>query len=108
MQGDPCTVDCETCGVPVETHLLKDNYYPRIIDCEFCRGEKQCGGHIVWRDGELDSFGRVKIENVSCPNMATIYDTEGQDFYCEDCWKKMNEPQEISEMEQFVVRAPED
>jgi|14BtaG_2_1085337.scaffolds.fasta_scaffold108196_2 hypothetical protein len=108
MQGDPCEVDCDGCRIPVKSHFLKDNYCPTLSDCEFCRNEKTCSGHLIWKDGELDQWGRTKLESVPCSNTATIYCTESQDFHCEQCWNKLHDKEDLREMEELVVRVPDD
>lgn len=108
MIHDDCTVECDGCGAPVESHLLEDNYYPTFSDCEFCRSEKTCSGHFVWLHGELDQYGRTKHKIVECSREATVFDTEGREFYCDEGWKIMHEGEDLAEVEEFALRIPED
>lgn len=74
--------------------------------CHFCNGAEKCSGHIRFLHGTLDQYGRERTETIACKEWATVYDKEGQAYYCKECWTKMcdGNPEEY---EEFVYRLPE-
>lgn len=100
--SDP--IECENCGAPVKHDTQPGEYYPRFEDCPFCRQEQDCAGHFKWLDGQLDQYGRTKHEMIPCKEVATVYDTEGQAFYCEEGWKAVDG----QDVEEFALRVPDE
>ena len=95
---------CEECTAWIKVYTDSEGY-TLDPECDFCEGNTVCDGHIRYLHGQLDQHGRERTENVDCEKMATIYDTEGHGFYCDQCWTIMCDGNPI-EYEEFVKRRP--
>ena len=90
-------VECE-CGQTYETYMADGSYplegytkrdeWPEEEQCEFCKGEVTCSEE-------------------GCDREAMVYDTEGQEVYCSQCWAKQCDG-DVAEFEELVFRRPEE
>ena len=94
---------CEECTAWIPVYVDSAGNQTLEPECDFCEGNTVCDGHIKYLDSQLDQYGRVRTEQVDCDQIATVYDKEGNGFYCAKCWVIMCDGNPM-EYEEFVYR----